>query len=173
MYLCELLGIGQIVNSDGQEDVEQCICGGVKETLTDSDGLWGGSNEEMEGGNEDMGKHMHLCIFHQAKTYFTRVHGSSNFAGYSCQKVWGQWRRLRRSSLCHSLLLGTQCHYTSPCSSLLLSESKEQHKKVTFKIRRTQVTPSYIHFIFNIVTNVFGVRSCTITTSLNTQLIIN
>lgn len=39
VYLCEFLGIGQIVDSNGQEDVEQRVCGGVKETRTESDGL--------------------------------------------------------------------------------------------------------------------------------------
>ena len=27
-YLGELLGVGQIVDSDGQEDVKQSVCGG-------------------------------------------------------------------------------------------------------------------------------------------------
>lgn len=28
-YLGQLLGIGQVVNGDGQEDVQECICWGV------------------------------------------------------------------------------------------------------------------------------------------------
>lgn len=32
VHLCEFLGVGQIVHSNGQEDVEQRVCGGVKET---------------------------------------------------------------------------------------------------------------------------------------------
>lgn len=68
VYLCEFLGIGQIVNSNGQEDVEQCICGGVKETLTETDGLWRGSNEEMEGGDEDI-----MCVFFTKPKYILRM----------------------------------------------------------------------------------------------------
>lgn len=63
MYLCEFLGIGQIVDSNGQEDVEKCICGGVKEPQTQSHGLLGGSNENMEGGDGDLGENLlHICV---------------------------------------------------------------------------------------------------------------
>lgn len=81
MYLCEFLGVGQVVNSDGQEDVEQRICGGVKEIPTGSGGGSGGSNEEMEVGDEEMWENKATRVFfHEARAYFTR-------AGYSCQKV--------------------------------------------------------------------------------------
>lgn len=81
VYLCEFLGVGQVVNSDGQEDVEQRICGGVKEMPTGSGGVSGGRNEEMEGGDGETWEHKRTRVFfHEATAYYTP-------AGYSCQKV--------------------------------------------------------------------------------------
>lgn len=83
VYLCELLCVGQIVDSDGQEDVEQRVCDGVKETPTECDGLSGGSDEKVEGGDEAVCENHWDVSFPSGKESFQR----SNCAGYSCQKV--------------------------------------------------------------------------------------
>lgn len=68
--------------------------------------------------------YLHTCILHICICLCVSVR-----AGYSCQRVWGRWRKWRRPSLCRSLLPGTRCRRTSPCSSPLRSGSTPEDRK--------------------------------------------